>query len=227
MINEVSTYYKSLSKINHKKKFILLFSLFVIASGCGKKESRVPPSTAEAVPYSEPGWTLYKKTAEGYGIALPSRWKQINTDPEKLESSIKAVTQDPAAVTSLTTFARNRIAAGVNMLALDSGGTALLQLSWRTSDTNTIPLDSIANVWVRNMEQSGQQFIGPMSHRHVTLPMGEAQELKYVTTETATTQYMANHQKDFYIVTLGTNPDKISAYDSVFTKIGRSFQSLR
>ena len=207
--------------------FIALFSFSLIISGCGKQEPHVQSSAAEASPYSEAGWTLYKKATEGYAIALPSTWKQINADPNKLEASIKAVTQDPAAVSSLTAFAKNRLAAGVNMLALDAGGKALLQLSWRTSDKNDVSLDSIANTWIKSMVESGQQLIGPMSHRHVTLPMGEAQELKYVTTETATTQYMTSHQKDFYILTLGTNPEKMSAYDSVFTKIGKSFQSLR
>jgi hypothetical protein len=211
----------------HNRIFIIVFFFSLILAGCGKQESHVQPSVAEVSPYSEAGWTLYKKTTEGYAIALPSTWKQISADPNKMEASIKAVTQDPAAVNSLMAFTKNRIASGVNMLALDAGGKGLLQLSWRTSDKNDVSLDSIANIWMRSMEQSGQQLIGPRSHRHVTLPIGEAQELKYMTSETATTQYMASHQKDFYILTLGANPEKMSAYDSVFTKIGQSFQSLR
>lgn len=194
--------------------------------GCNSL-NRAPATPTKTIAHSEPGWMMYQKTTERYGIALPARWKQISMDPDKLETSIREVAPDPATAASLTEFARNRIDAGINFLAIDSGGSAVIQLSWRHMAVAGVNIDSLAEVWSKNISAGGTQLLGPVSHNAVTLPMGEAQKITYVTSESSTTQYLVQRESDVYIVTLGTSPAQAAKYDSVFSRIGQSFQSLQ
>ena len=199
--------------------------LLTIASACNLPNRTVATPT-KTVSYSEPGWILHQKTTEGYGIALPNRWTPISMESDKLEASVKAATQDPATVSSLTIFARNRFDAGVDFLALDSSGSAMLQVSRRQTPTASVNIDSLAEVWSRNVSAEGAQLLGPVVHTRVKLPMGEAQEITYITRESATTQYLVHRDYNVYILTLSTAPDQAARYASVFGKIGQSFQTL-
>ena len=200
--------------------------LLVMSTSACNLPNRSPITPTKTISYSEPGWILYQKATEGYGVALPNRWKQISMESDKLAASVKAATQDPASIASLTTFARNRFDAGINFLAVDSAGTAMLQVSWRQTTTTALNIDSLAEAWSKNISAEGAQLLGPVSHAPVRLPMGEAEEIKYVTRETATTQYLVHRDNNVYILTLGTGPDQASMYASVFSRIGQSFQAL-
>lgn len=203
---------------------IALLLLLALPWECTNR-NRAAVTPTNVVGYAEPGWLMYEKPTEGFRVALPARWKPISMEPGQLETSVKRVTKDPPTIASLTEFARNRFDAGVNFLAIDSGGTAVIQLSWRHQESPAINIDSLAELWSNNISAGGTQLQGPVLHTAVSLPIGEAQKIRYVTNETSTTQFLVHRGNEVYIVTLGTSPEQAAAYDSVFTKIGRSLRS--
>lgn len=210
-------------------KIVVLFLLLLtMLSGCNRQSSNPTFSKTEIAPSNQPGWLVYTNRTEGLRMILPSSWKQVSLEPDKIDASMKDVSKDPSTVQSLTSYVHSRAAAGVGFLAIDSGGAAILQLSWKHFDKNSpINLDSLAETWTLNAGLGAEQLIGSASHTRLNFPIGEAQVVKYTTTESASTQFLVGHDNDIYIIAFSVNPANASRYDSVISRIGNSLQSMR
>ena len=210
------------------KVITILLLLLCGAWGCNRQPAASQSTPTTVTTSATPGWLVYSNIGLGFRIAFPASWKEIDLNPDKIEASIRRVSKDPSLEQSLVRFAQSRVASGIQFFMIDSGGLAMAQLVWKHGDPKSpVNLDSLAEGWTKNASSGGNQLIGAPLHTHATFPIGEAQEVRYATNESATVLYLIAHESDIYILTFNTNPQNTMRYDSLFVSIGRTMESAR
>jgi len=226
--------------------------LLLFVAGCGgaintatpvPPTPTTPPTSAPAIstPTLEPGWTRYEKAEEGFSIALPPGWEQIDMDPQTLEASLDAVSEQNAELaTVLEGQARNLVVSGIKFFGFDMTPGAIT--TGMATNVNVLvqalgvemSLDVFAQVSVAQLKNM-DMVEGEVSQRRVNLAGGEGLELKYrwklttplgETITVAVTQYAVIRGKDAYMISFGTAADQAERYGDLFWGIAQSFQLL-
>lgn len=199
-----------------------------------------PICTAE---YILKDWTLCEVTTEGFAIALPPGWQQLDLSPDGLEAMLSALEeQNPIFGEFITSeYMRRQVANGVKFFALDSNPASLIfdvlaSASIVKIDLGlAIPIDVLVSNSLEELESIADPEI-PITHRRVTLSNMEAEEFKYGSEVTVSagesisvsaTQYMGVDETIVYTITLISPPELSDTYASAFEEIGRSFRLLR
>jgi hypothetical protein len=221
-------------------------TIVMLSFGCGgsSEPTATPtpiPPTAAPVPTLEPDWQYYGKSEDGFAIALPPRWEQIDMDLQTLDASLDAVKeQNPEMAVILEGQARNLVVSGIKFFGFDvsldamATGFATNVNVLKQSLGMEMSLDVFAQVSVAQLENM-DMILGDVTQRHVNLAAGEGIELKYrmemnlpdgKAMTLALTQYAVIRGEDAYVITLSTTDDQAGTYAPIFEKIAQSFQLL-
>jgi len=232
---------------------LLAVALVLMAlASCGgpaPTATRVPPTATPqptptppvATPTLEAGWVLYEKPADGFAIALPPTWRQIDMDPQTLGASLDAIkAQNPELAPQLEGQARSLLEAGIKFFGFDLAPEALA--TGAATNVNVlsqslpaeVSLDFYVQLSVGQLENMSS-VVKPVQQRRVQLAAGEAEELSYAMNMVApsgaalalwTDQYLFLQGKAVYVITCTTSQETAPKYTEVFANIGRSFRLL-
>ncbi len=254
--------------MRNKKLWIVLSAVLILLAGLGcggfslfaptPTPTPTPTSTPTATPTSTPtptftptpeapagatipeGWTLYEVDDEGYAIALPPNWEQIDIDPETLEASINAVAdQNPELAGFLENQAAILTTQNISFFGFDlSKGSAFSDF---VTNINIIvqPLEAEITMdfmlamtvpMLENLFELEQEI----DQEIVTLSSGEAGRLQYGfevaggngQVQVIITQYIFIIDQSMYTLTLSTKTDEIQDREPVFEQIANSFHLI-
>jgi hypothetical protein len=186
------------------------------------------------------GWTLYEVEEEGYALALPPNWEQIDVDPEQLEASIGTLTeQNPELAGFLEGQAANMAAQGISFFGFDLSPETLssdfmtnINIIVDTLDMD-VSMDFLLEQTVPMLE-SLFELEQEVDQQVVTLSAGEAGRLQYGfnmagangPVDVVFTQYIFLIERSMYTLTFSTKSDEIQARESVFEQIADTFQLI-
>jgi hypothetical protein len=189
----------------------------------------------------EPDWIRYEKAEDGFSIALPPRWEQIDMDPQTLGASLDAISEEnPELATVLEGQARNLVVSGIKFFGFDmtpgavTAGFATNVNVLRQALGVEMSLDVFVQVSVAQLKNADIAE-GEVSQRRVNLAGGEGAELKYrwklttplgETITVAVTQYAVIRGEDVYMVSFGALADQAERYEDLFWRIAQSLQLL-
>lgn len=179
--------------------------------------------------------------AEGFAIALPPTWEQIDMDEATLDASLDAVSENNPEMAELVKGqARNLLLSGVKFYAFDLGPAAISE--GFASNVNvlkqTLPVTPSMEVFVQiNVAQLEKMpnVIKPVTHQRVKLASGTGEEIRYQLSmqvptgdevTLAITQVLALKGKNAYVITCTTTVDRQQEYEAAFERISRSFRTL-
>ncbi len=186
----------------------------------------------------EAGWTRYEKAEDGFAIALPPGWQQMDLDPETVKESMQTMMKDnPQMAEALSEQAQSMAASGVkfwgfDMADLSDDSPGLTNVNVLVSDVpKEVTLDQYEQVNAQQLEQMATD----VKHERVNLPAGEA--IKFtskLTTNTETgsieqalTQYALLKDGTSYVITFTTETSELAGNTETFQKIAESFELLR
>lgn len=254
--------------MRNKNLLIVLAAVLILIAGLGcggfslfaptPTPTPTPTHTPTATPTSTPtptftptpeapagavlpeGWTLYEIEDEGYAIALPPDWEQIDVDPETLEASINAVAdQNP----ELAGFLENQAA----ILATQDISFFGFDLSKGSAYSDFV---TNVNIIVQHLEAAiSMDFMLEMSvpmlenlfeleeevdQEIINLSAGEAGRLQYGfdvegvngNVEVVITQYIFIIDESMYTLTLSTKAEEIQDREAIFEQIVDSFHLI-
>ncbi len=171
-------------------------------------------------PANPSGWTAVESTVGGFKISLPASWKWISMNPAQTDSTINAITRDPAERSGMTKFALDRRDHHVNFLAVDPPLKATLQLTILLNEEG-LSLDSLARMLRPAMEQHGLSG----AYKEVEINSAEAQEVIDSTSASYTLQVLVKGSLHrVYLLTLGTEGSEIDHYGPMIRAISRKFE---
>ncbi|MBI3329559.1 MAG: DUF4124 domain-containing protein [Nitrospinae bacterium] len=203
-----------------------------------------PPGKGTAPSGTPPGWTFYQKPAEGFSIALPSTWKQLEMTAQPLDATLKAVAEkNPRLIPLLEWQARYLVAfggklsgSGGKFIGFDPApgptvaGYAAHIHAFKVPLSEQMPLNLLVQLVMNHLENR-VDVAKPISHRRVNLTGSEGEKVQYrVSGSTdpapamAITQFLLSKGQDVYTVTLTTTADQAEKYAPIFEKIGQSFR---
>ena len=196
---------------------------------------------ATSTPISLVGWTLYKKLDEGYAIALPPTWKQVDLDREKVDSLLKSLKdQNPRMRTEIESQAEKLITSGIKFygfeLPSESESTPFITNIniGKQPVSDEMTLSFYVRFAARQLENN-PSVLQPIVHRRMNLMAGEGEEMRWriqvndaqgQPVTLALMQYVVIKNNLAYVVTLGTTEGQIQEYAPLFEKIGESFRFL-
>jgi hypothetical protein len=186
----------------------------------------------------EEGWARYEEAEEGFAIALPPGWQQMDLDPEAVRESMQNTLKDnPQMAEALSEQAQSMAASGVkfwgfDMSDLSSGSPGVTNVNVLVTDVpEGVTLDQYEQVNAQQLEQMATE----VKHERVNLPAGEA--IKFTSTlntntqsgaiEQSLTQYALLEGGKSYIITFTTEASKLAGNVQTFQKIAESFELLR
>lgn len=187
------------------------------------------------------GWILYEKPTEGYALALPPSWEQIDMDPEAIEDLLDAFSKlNPDIGDWLEEQARSLMAAGLGFFAIDPD-PAGVKAGFLTNCNilkQRLNIKASLNFYVQTtipQLESLSNIAGPVTHRRVQVAGIEAEELKYQlsmstatrkTVRVAATQFLVIRDKDMYVISFATPADHSQKYAPIIDKIIQSFKLI-
>jgi hypothetical protein len=201
----------------------------------------ISPAKAITSPYGS-DWTLYTNERDGFAVALPPQWAQINLDPDMLEAGLKTwQDQNPDLPKDFGDQARRAAASGMKFMGFDmssAGRRASFQVN-----VNVMRMD-LPRAWSLDyaVSQIMQQLDNvatiakPLQHQRVQLKAGEAEKLQLTQQLTLLsgqdlkvegTQYYFVQGNSLYVLSL-VAPTKYSQnYTELFQQITDSFQFVK
>jgi preprotein translocase subunit SecD len=185
----------------------------------------------------ETGWVLYEKPAEGFALALPPTWKQIDMEPNTINTDLDLLEEsNPEIGKLLKEEAPVMVASGTKFWSVDLDPAAAKVGSLtrigvvKLHSEIKISLDALVSGYITLLDdQPG--VIKPITHQRVELAGGDAEELRIktavtttnTTTTTVMTQYILIKDQDFYSIEMGTRAEQAEKYAPIFAKIAQSF----
>jgi len=210
-----------------------------------RSQVQVPPAgKGTASRGTPPGWTRYQQPTEGFAMALPSTWKQLETPSQTLDETLKAVAEKhPQLAPLLEWQARYLVAfggklsgSGGKFIGFDvapgttTAGYAAHIHIFKVPLPEQMPLHLLVQLALNHL-QNRADVVKPIAHRRMTLTAGEGEKLQYRVSGSsepvqtlAITQFLLSKGKDAYTVTLTTTADQAEKYAPIFEKIGQSFR---
>lgn len=185
------------------------------------------------------GWMLFEMPEDGYSIALPPKWQAINLNESILDTLVNNPWRDESWNEILTDQVRQYIKSGVKFLSFDFSATNLYPLFPATVyilkvTTIQFPLDMVMPASIKQMELL-PGVIKPVTGRLITLPAGEAVEIKIkIKSNNALnkdlviymTVYLLYHNSDQFLIYMAAPADNTALYASTFDQIARTFKFI-
>ncbi|HYY54256.1 MAG TPA: hypothetical protein VFA01_02650 [Candidatus Dormibacteraeota bacterium] len=181
-------------------------------------------------------WTAVDRSADGFAIGLPPRWRDIDLDPQTLDASLRSI-DDPQYQALLREQTSSLLTSGVKVFAFDFTPSNVSSTGF-TTNLNvilealpyTVSLDVYEQLALAQLSQL-DAVSKPVAHQRVTLPAGTFTKLTYrITLTTASgqstssiTQYAIVSGLSAYVLTFTTTPAQATTYASTFTKIASTF----
>jgi hypothetical protein len=227
-----------------KVPVVLLILAFFIPVGIAcKRKTTLDSSVGTVKPVSEEkdenGWPLYSVPEEGFALALPSHWRQIDMNPKTFESGFQKTIQQNPQLNDMLGNLRNQVVKGIKFFGFDettmrSGfATNVNVLHLRLPGQTTLD-EAITN---NLMELDSLSIVKkPFAHDRVKLVAGDAERFHYkMEMESAnepsrtldSTQFLYVTGNECYYITMVTSPDKYEKYKSDFNIIGQSFRLIK
>lgn len=187
----------------------------------------------------ETGWVLYEKPAEGFALALPPTWKQIDMDPNTINTDLDLIEEsNPQIGKLLKEEAPAFVVSGTKFWGIDLdpatarvGSLTNIGVVKKHSEIK-ISLGAYVSALIAFWEDQ-PDVIKPVTHQRVKLAGSDAEELRIkmavtttnTTTATVTTQYqyILIKDQDFYSIGMTTHADQAEKYAPIFAKIAQSF----
>lgn len=185
---------------------------------------------------SEEGWNLYKKPSDGFSIALPPTWREIETGPQTPGSASRLFKElNPEVSRILEWQERNMMERGVVFLAYDWPPKpeffASVGIQKRDLPVD-FRLDDLVKLTLSTYERI--KFIEkPISNRRVNLGGSEAERLQYRLNMTLPTgeavtldmnHYLILKGLSLYQVLFSATAKQAQTFTPIFEKIAQSFQ---
>jgi hypothetical protein len=191
----------------------------------------------------ENGWILYTVPGEGFEIALPPEWLQIDLNPEVFEASIAIAEElNPKMGGFLSSDTMNSmIASGIKFYGLDpspetinhgmpaSVNILIVDLGFE------LPLDTLVNLNLETLSSLANPEI-PITNQRTLLSNIEAEKITYVTdmvglgaepVSLMIVQYVMLEGSEQWVISLGTPFEMANSYSDTFEQIAKSFQMLK
>jgi len=187
------------------------------------------------------GWILYEKPTEGYALALPPSWEQIDLHPEAIEDILDAFGKlNPEIGDLLEEQIHSQMAAGLGFLAVDLD-PAGVKAGFPTNCNifkQQLNIKASLNFYVQTtipQLESLSNIAGPVTHRRVQVAGFEAEEFEYQlsmstatkkTVRIAVTQFLVIRDRDMYVISFSTLADQSQKHAPVIDKIIQSFKLI-
>jgi hypothetical protein len=201
----------------------------------------VPPEMFRPVPdaRAENGWPVYEVSTEGFALAIPPDWRELEIDPEKFEANRQAMLKQNPHLKALFGDPRQKLAAGIKFYGLDESSikTGLMTSvnvirspspPWTTLDS------AVADVvkHLENLPTGSMQF----SHNRVKMATGEGEKFRCTTTMlapaghtivVASTQFVFVAGTSVYVLSMVTSAGREAECAAIFEKMGQSFRLMK
>jgi hypothetical protein len=203
------------------------------------------PSAPALVPtwVLKPGWTSHEYTDDGFSIALPDTWVQMDMGAKTVESALAPVKKyyPDFEMPHLEAKSIADIRAdGIRLLAFDteskSGRVASVNVFLQSlsgflpggkiqDKDKTRLLDTTVKAIMQGQAEQGEEML---YHQRITLPVGEAEEFHITETDEigpqVIVQYLFLHQEALCMVTFSAASELLTAYTPIFDEIIHSFR---
>jgi hypothetical protein len=192
-------------------------------------------------PYGS-GWTLYTNEREGFAVALPPHWAQIDLDPDFLEAGLKLwQDQNPDLPKGIGDQARRAAASGIKFIGFDvssAGRKASFQVNvnvMRADLPRGTSLDSVVSQLMQQLDRM-TTIVKPVQHQRVQLKAGEAEKLQETQKVTLSSgkepsldgiHYYLVQGNSLYVLSLLAPSEYSKNYAKAFEQIADSFQFVR
>ncbi len=199
--------------------------------------SPVPASTVVL----DPGWKYYQNVNQGFALALPAGWQQLDLNPATFQAALDSMkAKNPEIANMLGSQGSQLLASGFKFFGLDATAASAKRNFVTNVNVLTEPLafpvtlDTYAQLSLAQLEQlkSAQK---PITTNRVKLGSNDAVEFRYhllltdtqgKSLTTSTLQYALLRGNNAYIITLTTTSDQEQSYSAPFAKIAQSFRWL-
>lgn len=186
------------------------------------------------------GWTLYTLTEQGYALALPSNWKRIDLNPDRMQASMEQLReQNPEAGETLFGQTAQLAAQGISFYAVDIKDELISQ--GIITNVNGLRQNVGMKLTLEEYETLGVPQIAGMlkidesqiKHEIVHLDNEDAVELRYPLTfndqsgqsiSVYVFQYVFISGRDNVVLTFGTHSSQVDKYAPIFRDIANTFQ---
>ena len=193
----------------------------------------VPTAASVPPPILEPGWTLREHPGDGFAVGLPSTWVELNIHADSMDEALAPLQECCPDLDLTTPFWTDQSIVdlqmkGLKLFAIDpeTGFTALyygsVNVVHRFYD-DPWTLDEAVGSLLQEYEDQGIQI----THRRVTLPLGEAEEFDYVEGVEHpffTLKYLLVQDGTIWFITMGCEAIYEEDYVPIFTQIPQTFR---
>lgn len=192
-----------------------------------------PVPTPIPTPALEPDWVLHQHPTDGFSIALPSTWVEVDMNAATMDEALARCREyypdmrfpflEEQSIDDLRTSGTKLIALDMESRNREAGRYASVTVG-KESLGQAATLDQVVQARVEQFRGQGMEI----EHRRVTLPIGEAEEVRIPAAESvsgaAAVQYLIVRGEHLYVVGSGADADLAAEYEPVFQKIVQSFR---
>jgi hypothetical protein len=189
------------------------------------------PPTPVPPPVLEPGWSLRERPEDGFAIALPTSWVEMDLGASTLEEALLPVaTCCPEMDLSLWEgqTVRELRESGLRLFAVDPDSDPEAVYYGVVSVVYT----SLGEGWTLDMalqvvlgEDGGDE--SKLTHQRVTLPVGKAEKIQYADSgdpPVRTIKYLLVQYDAFWFITVGCEAEFAEFYEPIFATIPHTFR---
>lgn len=200
-----------------------------------------PPEMLRPVPEkkTENGWPIYEVPSEGFALAMPSDWREVEMNPDKFEANFREMLKQNPQLRSMFGDGKQQSTSGVKFFGLEESSTK----SGFTTYVNVVrqpcapwtTLDSATTDLLKQLE-AAPVVVKPFNHSRIKLEKGEGERFQYqVTMQThagqpvqiSSTQLLVVTETNLYVLSLVVLAGKESQYNETFDKIAQSFRLMK
>jgi hypothetical protein len=190
-----------------------------------------PTPTPVPTPALGPGWVVRERPSDGFAIAIPSTWVEVDLDAETLDEALAPIRaccpdMDLTAWAGQTTEElRDK---GMKLFAVDPDSDPEAQYYTIVSVVRT----TLGTGW--NLDMALEAVLPgyegdevEVTHQRVTLPVGEAEAIQIAESgehPLLTTKYLIVRDDVFWFITLGCEAAYAEGYAEVFETIPQTFR---
>ncbi len=201
----------------------------------------MPPEMFRPVPdaRAENGWPVYEVPTEGFALAIPPDWRELEIDPEKFEANYQAMLKQNPHLKALIGDTRQKVTSGIKFLGMEESslktGLMMNVNVIRLPSPPWTTLDSAVEDVVKHLENlptGTMQF----SHNRVKMAMGEGEKFRCTTTMQtpagqtiiiASTQFVFVAGTNVFVLSMVTLAGHEAQCAAIFEKIGQSFRLMK
>ena len=183
------------------------------------------------------GWPRYVVSAEGFSIALPPEWRQLDLNPARMEANMQQMMKQNPQLNSLLGQSKEHLAA-LKFLGLDEKGAFkgytpnLSVLCQQQPDWAT--LDLVAKETIGQLEKL-ETVVKPVVHEHIEKEGANHEKLRWKMAlknlfgqqqEVEIRQLIFQMNSTFIVVTMGCMAERADRYTATFETVERGFQLI-